>query len=144
MQNINIENATIMFRNFSGKRDKFNPGRKNFSVVIDDAKMAQELLDEGWNVKEIPIREEGDDPAWRLEVRIKFEPIKPAIWLVTKAGKTLLDEESAQLIDDAEIENVDLVIRPFEWDFNGKTGVTAYLKTMYVTIREDPFAEKYR
>lgn len=141
--NINIEGARIMFRNFSGKNDRFNPGRRNFSVIIDDPKEAESLREEGWNIKEYQADPE-EPPIYRLEVRIKFEPIRPTIWLITKSGgKTLLNEETIDVLDDSEIDNIDLVVRPYCWEMNGKTGISAYVKTMYVTIVEDVFASKY-
>ena len=43
VENINIENAKLMFKNFSGKNDRFNPGRRNFSVIIEDEETALAL-----------------------------------------------------------------------------------------------------
>lgn len=148
-ENIKIENAHLLFRNFSGRESKYNrPGQRNFCVYIDDPDYAQRLIDDGWNVRVRPPREEGEEPRYYIQVAISFDNIPPTVYMITKRAKVKLDEESIDTLDFAEIRNVDLIIRPYNWIIqegtkNEKSGVKAYLRTMYVVIEEDEFAEKY-
>ena len=144
VNNINIEGATIIWKNFSGERDRFNPGKRGFSVVIDDEVMADELRQEGWNIKERPLQE-GADPSeqeWTLPVKLNMNRYTQ-VWLIVGNHKTLLDENTVAQLDVVDIIDCDISIRLYEWEMSGRTGITAYVDSMYVTIRENKFAEKY-
>lgn len=143
-KNIVIEDAHIIFRNFSGAEGQFNPaGRRNFCVLLS-LELADELSRDGWNVKVLAPREEGDDPQPYLQVAVSYDNIPPKIVMITSRSKTLLDGETVGLLDAVDIEHVDLIIRPYNWTLaTGKSGVKAYVKSMYVTVAEDEFEGKY-
>lgn len=142
---LQIDNARIIYRNFSGAGSKFNrEGDRNFSVLIDDQDIADALIKEGWNVKIKPPREEGEAPFIHLPVKVKYTGYGPVAYLKTGDRVNKLDEDGIFCLDDIEIESADLDIRPYDWEFNGKQGRTAYLQSIHVTQRIDRFAARYQ
>lgn len=148
-----MEGVQIIFRNFTGKEGQYNPaGTRNFGVLISDD-VAASMEEDGWNVKRLRPREEieeGELPQAWLPVELKYrdmhgQPVRPArIVLITSRGRTNLGESEVEMLDWAEILNVDLIVRAFPWGpINGKSGVKAYLQSMYITINEDPLERKY-
>ena len=141
---LQIDDAKIIFRNFEGRGDKYNrEGDRNFSLLIEDPDTANALAKNGWNVKIKPGRDEDEGPFMRLPVKVKFTDYGPNVYLITGDRRNELDEESIGCLDNIDIESVDLDIRPYDWDVNGRTGRTAYLQSMQVVQRIDRFAARY-
>ena len=142
---LQIDNAMITHRNFAGRGDQYNrEGDKNFSLIIPTPEMAEDLISRGWNVKIRDARDEGGDPFMFLKVKVKFNDRGPNVYLKSGRATNKLDEESIAILDDIEIMNVDLDIRPYDWTLtNGDSGRTAYLQGMDVEQKLDRFAESY-
>ena len=136
-----IDDARIVYRNFSGSGSRYNrEGDRNFAVVIPDKEIADALIENGWNVKIKPPREEGDSPFMYMPVKVKFNDRGPNVYLVTGKRMNRLDEESVSCLDDVDIQSVDMDIRPYDWEVNGRNGRSAYLQSIKVTQRIDRFA----
>lgn len=142
---LQINEARIIFRNFAGREDKYNrAGDRNFALVIPDEEMADALIAEGWNVKKKPPRDEDDAPFMFLPVKVKFNDRGPAVYLKTGDKVNRLNEDTVDIIDNVDIMNVNLDIRPYDWELaTGKTGRTAYLQSIEVTQNVDRFAAQY-
>ena len=148
-----VEGATILpgsYRNFSGAPDSFNPagGKRYFNFVIDDAEAAQQMREDGWNVKIKPPREEGDSPFCFLKVAVSFP--KPGskgrpldIAMFKAKGVNKLDEETVGLLDGAFITNANMTIRPYHWQTAGGSGIAAYVQELHAWVKEDYFSSDY-
>lgn len=140
-----MESVRIIFRNFAGKEGQYNrEGDRNFAVLLDDT-VANSMAEDGWNVKWLKPREEDEEETQQayLQVSVNFKGRPPRVVLVTTRGRTNLDETTIEELDWVDIKNVDLIVRPYEWVVNNKSGIKAYLQSIYVTIEEDPLQIKY-
>lgn len=138
-----IENARLLFKNFAGVEKQYNrEGDRNFCIALEPDVAAQMEAD-GWPIKVLKARDDEETPQEYIKVKVKFGDNPPVAKLVTKRKTTQLDEQTVGMIDVADIANVDLILTQYHWDVNGSTGVTAYLKKIFVTLNEDELDDKY-
>lgn len=143
LEPVTVENARIIFRNFAGKEGPMNrEGDRNFCVVLP-ADVADPMANDGWNIRALEAREEGDESTLYLPVAVSYKNKPPRIVMLTSSGRTPLDEDTVECLDYADIQMVDLVVNPYHWTVRDASGIKAYLKTMFVTILEDDLERKY-
>jgi hypothetical protein len=143
-----IEHAEIGYSDFKGSRygSSFmilmNRGEITYKG-IKGYKDIQELIKDGWPIKQ-STREDQEDE-YVMWVNVKFDVpdgmVPPVVYTETGKKKEKLDDETIGLLDNADILNVDVRITPsVRRDGNG---YTAYVKTMFVTLFEDPLMDAH-
>lgn len=144
VEDIRVANATLKFKNFSGAPGRYNPaGNRNFCWVIPSVEWAEQLKSIGWNVRMLPPLSPDEPPLYYLNVAVLFGKYPPKIVRITPRNKMDMTEATVGELDFADLENVDLVIRPHTYDTGNNQGIKAYLRRGYFTIREDEFEAKY-
>ena len=147
---LQIDDARICFRNFSGEGSMYNnEGNRNFSLVIPSEDIAEQLRNDvneygaGWNVKIRAPREEGDEAFIHMPVKVKYtDRSKPVIYVIINEGtrnekRITLTEETVSMLDDISIERVDMDIRPYDGEGRFGPHRTAYLQSMCVYQKND-------
>ena len=138
-----ISGTNLIFRNLSGKTSEYNKNGERITGVIIPPEMVDDLVADGWNVKQTKPRDPQDQPTYYMNVKCRFDNIPPKVYLCTQHKKTKLDEDTIEQIDYSEISFVDIEISPYDYQTAMGSGRSAYVKNMYVNVVEDYFAEKY-
>lgn len=156
--NITIDNAELLggtFRNFDGHPDSFSPSGYNkgtFCVQLND-EQAEMLSGQGWNVKDFTYS--GDDttaPSTVHYLKVSYPITKDPnakdrfprnVYLVSNTKQVPLSSATVANLTYNSYDEIDIEIRPYDYDVNGHTGRSAYLNSGFFKIREIPFADRF-
>ena len=143
---IELEDADIKWAwsNFDGRKGTFNEEGEHFFQVRIPTEMVDELREQGWTIKEQEGYEEGDPSEFLLKVNISYRFEPPKIFFI-KGDRKFRVENEKELADikRATTEQLDVIIQPSRWVKSGRTGVSGYVKEMYVKIKESRFSAAY-
>lgn len=131
------------FSHFDGREDTFNAeGDHNFTIMLPE-ETAMKLKEEGWTIREMEGYEEGDPPEFLLKVKISYRYEPPKVYLIKGQRKVRADERDLADIRRDTCDRIDVIITPSRWVHGQNTGISAYVKELYATVRESRFAAAY-
>ena len=142
-----IKDARLLFRNLAGSPTTFNAagGVRTFHVILDEQR-AKDLERRGWRVKKLKDREQDGEVAegdYHLKVTVNYKTGRPPrVVLITSKGRTDLGPDEVGIIDAADIEKADILLNGY-WNDMAGGGYGAYLKSAFITLREDALEQMY-
>ena len=96
-----------------------------------------------WNVKVKQPRTAEEMPMHYLAVKVSFNDRGPAIFLESGNNTRRLTEKTAFLIDEIDIVEVNMDVRPYDWAVGGREGRSAYLQEMHVVQEIGRFSARF-
>ncbi len=147
---LSAEHAIIIWTNFAGRPTKYvaQGGKRTFALVLTK-EVAETLREEGWNVKSREPQDEQDDPLYFTEIVVNMDSkFPPKIVLYTEfRGRKVanrLNARTIQTLDEIDIDNVDLVIHPYEHGYSDVSKIKGYAHAIHVIQGQDAnFGGKY-
>lgn len=143
-----MENAEVLFLNFEGRPSTFNQeGQRNFCVLLDP-EVAEDMLADGWNVKQLK-EYEGEPGDFYIQVEVKYRDRygralrPPKIQLISSRGTQRLEEDDVHIMDQVDIAKVDLIFNGKVREEDGQRKIKAYLQSYFCHINEDYLELKY-
>lgn len=147
---VTLRNCQVIFKNFSGRPDKYHPrgsdDNRTFCVIIPDNELAQEMTNDGWNIRMLRPRDEEEQPVPYLQVKVNYAgEYPPNIYMISGRHKTLLNADTVGNLDHARFIKCDVRISPYTYidRDTGEERLSAYVRDLYATIETDELAEAY-
>lgn len=141
---LQIDGARICYRNFAGRGGQYNDeGERNFSLIIPNQDLAEQLIEDGWKVIIKEPRDPDETPFMHMPVKVRFGANGIPAYLISGRARITLNEDTIGRLDKIQIENVDLDIRPFNWQKGNRSGRAAYLHAIRVYQKIDRFTAEY-
>lgn len=162
--NLNVEQAGMIYKNFTGKPTKVNPagGKRTFSLVLTK-ELGERLDGMGWNVKVKEVRDqlqegeftrtvswsdyidnyqsEFDHALVYTEIVVnEHSEYPPKIYKISEfngeKSMALTPPDQWYRLDENELVNVDIVVHPYTHgrSIANPDAKKGYLKTMYATM----------
>lgn len=143
-ETIVLKDIGVLFRNFAGEARQFNPsGERNFNARVTE-EQAKMLRSKGFRVREIAPNKYNDETTYILKVKVSYKFEAPNVFIMSQMGKRRLEEDTIGELDHLSIAKCDISINGSNWTMpSGETGVTAYLRSAYVTLNVDPLDLEY-
>ena len=136
------------WRNFRGVKSQFNAnGNIYFNVAINDKNLVEMLTNRGFNVKEYQNKNRPDeDPSYILKISVRFNEYGPKVtqYIQGNPNGISLDQDSIGALDEMDILDCAIKIRPYDWTSPNGKGTAAYLTELAVLIPENRFAERFQ
>lgn len=150
VNDIYIEDGTIIFSNFSGNPERnYNNDTKRTVTFSIPSENKDALMEAGWHIRPyIPKSDPDADPIYLLEATIAYRtkdgrPKDPGIFIVKPDRLIHVTEDIVDQLDRMDIVKVDAVLGPSYWEFGGRKGIRPYVNKMYITVKSNPIEEKY-
>lgn len=139
---LDIKDARIVNKNFAGIEKQYNPaGTRTFCVILDNPEEAQELSDQGWNIRILKPTDEFPDGGYMLPVEARFGDYPPVIWVRKGDGAPVqLEEAAVGELDRMWITKASMRVSGSEWA-PGK--IKAYLRELYADLEVNTMAEAF-
>lgn len=147
---LQIDNARILWPNFAGAEKGYDrEGDRNFTLVFDNEALVDELIADGWNIKKRASDDPDEPPFMTMKVKLSYKEradgsvFGPKAYLWTNGIRNELDQDSIACLDHIDRGEINMDIRPHDWEYHGKTGRTARLNVIEVFQNVDRFQERY-
>ena len=141
-----VKDCGIIFPNFSGRAGRFNPeGSRNFNIRITDPAIAQELINDHFNVRLLNKLDEDAPDNWAMKVNLVWKIDQktgkkrgPLVKEVFENRTAELNDENIHALDQMTVKKCTVEFHAYEYE---KGKCSAWMDRAKFWVVDDWFSD---